>query len=373
MSKPFLRTLIFALFFIASSTVLRSQNVGINTTGALPDASSMLDVVSTTKGVLIPRMTTAQRNAIVTPAEGLLIYNLDCKDINLYNGTAWISMMLMAPTASAATSITPSQFTANWNSNGSTTYYLDVSTSSSFTTFVAGYNNLNVGAVTTYNVTGLTCGVTYYYRVRGSNACGTSQNSNIISAIPPCCISNYNVMSIAYAPVVGVGTSVALGDDQESGLLPIGFTFSLYCVNYTDFYISSNGFIEFGGLGGSGCCGGQVLPNTTTPNSLIAGGWDDLYPPGAGSINYFTTGVSPNRRLVVNWTGVPFCCGTTPAVSFQIVLFETTNQIEIHAAYYNGISPGTIGVENQAGTLATTPPGRNSGTWTSANESWRFY
>ncbi len=124
---------------------------------------------------------------------------------------------------------------------------------------------------------------------------------------------------------------------------------------------------------GSGCCAGQLLPNATTPNNLVAGGWDDLYPPGAGSVNYFTTGIAPNRQLIVNWTGLPLCCGATNDVSFQIVLFETTNQIEVHAAYYNGISPGTIGVENLAGTLSTTPAGRNSGTWTSVNESWRFY
>ncbi len=350
-----------------------SQNVGINTTGALPHASAILDIVSTTRGVLIPRMTTIQRNAIAAPAEGLLIYNLDCKDINLFNGTAWISMMLSSPTALAASGVGPTQFTANWTNDGSTAYFLDVSTSATFATFVPGFNNLNVGAVTTFNVTGITCGTTYYYRIRGSNACGTTSNSNVISITPSCCINNYNVASIAYAPIAGVGTSVFLGDDQESAALPIGFTFNFYCANYTNFYISSNGFINFSGGMGSGCCGGQLLPNATMPNNLIAGGWDDLYPPGAGSINYFNTGVAPNRRLIVNFTGIPFCCGTTVGVSFQIILFETTNQIEIHGANYNGISPGTIGVENLTGTLATTPAGRNSGTWTSTNESWRFF
>ncbi len=191
MRNLILRVILPFLLIAFNSVSIYSQNVGINTSGALPDASAMLDVVSTTKGVLIPRMTTAQRNAIAAPAEGLLIYNLDCKDINLYNGTAWISMMLAAPTAAAATGISPAQFTANWGLNGSTTYYLDVSTTATFTTFIPGYGNLNVGAVSSYNVTGLTCGTTYYFRVRGSNTCGTSQNSNIVSVIPPCCISNY--------------------------------------------------------------------------------------------------------------------------------------------------------------------------------------
>lgn len=74
-----------SLFFIAHQAI--AQNVGINATGAAPHTSAILDVSSTTKGVLFPRMTTAQRNAIASPAEGLMVYNTDCKDINFYNGT----------------------------------------------------------------------------------------------------------------------------------------------------------------------------------------------------------------------------------------------------------------------------------------------
>ncbi|MCX6167828.1 MAG: fibronectin type III domain-containing protein [Ignavibacteriales bacterium] len=88
-----------------------------------------------------------------------------------------------APLASAATSITATSFTANWASGGGaaeTAYYLDVSTSSSFASFVSGYNNLNVGLVTSYSVTGLTAGPTYYYRVRGYNGFGSSPNSSTI-------------------------------------------------------------------------------------------------------------------------------------------------------------------------------------------------
>ncbi len=54
-----------------------SQNIGINATGTAPDASAMLDVQSTTKGLLAPKMTLLQRNAISNPATGLLIYQTD--------------------------------------------------------------------------------------------------------------------------------------------------------------------------------------------------------------------------------------------------------------------------------------------------------
>jgi phosphodiesterase/alkaline phosphatase D-like protein len=88
-----------------------------------------------------------------------------------------------APTALAATGISCTSFNANWAvSTGAIAYYLDVATDAGFTAFVAGYNNLNIGNVLTYNVTGLTVNITYYYRLRASNACATSSNSNSISA-----------------------------------------------------------------------------------------------------------------------------------------------------------------------------------------------
>lgn len=61
--------------------------VGINAT---PDASSIFDVSTTAKGARpFPSMTTAQRDAISTPATGLHVYNTDTDKINFYNGTAW--------------------------------------------------------------------------------------------------------------------------------------------------------------------------------------------------------------------------------------------------------------------------------------------
>ncbi len=68
-------------------------NVGIGTTA--PQANAALDVASTSKGFLLPRMTTAQRNAILPIAvadAGLLIYNLDTKTYNFWNGTQWVTM-----------------------------------------------------------------------------------------------------------------------------------------------------------------------------------------------------------------------------------------------------------------------------------------
>jgi len=66
-----------------------ANGVSINNTSAVANASSMLDITSTTKGILIPRMTTAQKNAIVTPATGLMVYDTNLQGFWFYNGTAW--------------------------------------------------------------------------------------------------------------------------------------------------------------------------------------------------------------------------------------------------------------------------------------------
>jgi hypothetical protein len=59
---------------------------------------------------------------------------------------------------------------------------MDVSTNSTFTSFLSGYQNAAVGNVTTKSVTGVKSGTTYFYRVRAQNGNGTSPNSNISSA-----------------------------------------------------------------------------------------------------------------------------------------------------------------------------------------------
>ena len=86
-----------------------------------------------------------------------------------------------APVANPATLVAIHSFTANWRSvSGATGYRLDVSTSSSFNTYVTGYQDLPVGNATSRGVTGLNASTTYYYRVRARNGNGTSGNSNVV-------------------------------------------------------------------------------------------------------------------------------------------------------------------------------------------------
>lgn len=78
------------LTFGGSQLAFAQQNVGIGT--AAPDASAVLDIVSASKGVLVPRLTTANRDAIVSPKSGLLVYNTDDLKFNYFNGTIWVNI-----------------------------------------------------------------------------------------------------------------------------------------------------------------------------------------------------------------------------------------------------------------------------------------
>ncbi len=86
--KPF----ILSLLLISLATGMHAQNIGINSTGIAPDKSAMLDVSSTTKGMLVPRMNILQRTVIASPAKGLLVFDTDNNSFWFYNGTAWVQL-----------------------------------------------------------------------------------------------------------------------------------------------------------------------------------------------------------------------------------------------------------------------------------------
>ena len=184
--------------------------------------------------------------------------------------------------------------------------------------------------------------------------------------------NDYVLNNIVYAPVLGSGTAVALSDDQMSPAFNIGFNFPFYCGNYSQFYISSNGFITFDSSASNGCCSGQVLPFATIPNKLIAFAWEDLSPQLGGLIEYFTTGAAPNRILVVNFNDVVHF-GGTDSVTSQVLLYETSGIIEIHTtAMQSDGGNHTMGIESDSGALALVVPGRNSTNWSAFNEGIQF-
>ena len=85
---------IFILLLTVFITQTVFSQVAVNSSGSAADASAMLDVSSTSKGMLIPRMTTSQRTAISSPATGLLVFDTTTKSFWFYDGgsSSWVEI-----------------------------------------------------------------------------------------------------------------------------------------------------------------------------------------------------------------------------------------------------------------------------------------
>lgn len=165
-------------FFTCAGFTSSAQSVGVGT--ASPNASAILDVTSTTKGVLYPRMTTTQRNAITSPATGLTIFNTTTNCLEFYVGSAW---QPIACGCTAAPS-TPSSIVGTLSSlcKTPTTYTYSVPAvlgASSYTWAVTGDasativgQGANVVTVTYSGTTGTA--ITAY----ASNSCGNSSTTS---------------------------------------------------------------------------------------------------------------------------------------------------------------------------------------------------
>jgi len=189
---------------------------------------------------------------------------------------------------------------------------------------------------------------------------------------------SYLVSSIPYAPLTGSYTSVTLNDDQVSSVRPIGFTFNFFGQDYSNFYISSNGLITFNAGTAAQPVYGEAIPNTVNPNNFIALAWNDLNPQNVGSsIGYFTTGSSPDRKLVVNYNTSHYG-GTIYPFIVQAILSEGSNTIEIHttvisdASAFDGGATTTQGVENAVGSRGVPVPGRNGTIFSASNDAYLF-
>ncbi len=174
-----------------------AQSVGIGT--STPDPSARLDVWDNQRGILIPRLTTAERNAITTPARSLLIYNTDCDEYQYYiPGTGWVSILTNVTagsigtlTAFPATGISASGFTAHWSPvAGATSYEVRVYENCSSSTVVATAT-FPAGSTSGFVSVSMPCNQARCYEVRAtvspsSSSCGTAAYlliSNRISVV----------------------------------------------------------------------------------------------------------------------------------------------------------------------------------------------
>lgn len=153
----------------------------------------------------------------------------------------------------------------------------------------------------------------------------------------------------------GGATIVTLRDD-EARRVDLGFTFEFYGARYTRARLVSNGFLTFNARGETACCNVSALPTAGAPGNLVAGFWADLDPFSRGQVSYATTGTAPARRFVARFEDVELCCATGATASFQMVLEEGTNAIEMHYDSTPACAKCAGGIENATGTIGIGHP-----------------
>ncbi len=205
--------------------------------------------------------------------------------------------------------------------------------------------------------------------------------SVMAQCVPSCSV--YATTTIACSPISVAGhntvTSFSNLDDGFSGAIPIGFTFTFFCNPYTQFVIGTNGFITFNmSPSSNGCCSGVSIPTPGAPDDIIAFHWNDLNLNLGGVVTYTTIGATPNRQCVITYSNVPHYNQGSAVNSGQIILYETTNNIEIHSVLVTADpdpfpSVGTQGIENASGTLGSATPGCNAAVFSQTNVAYRWF
>ncbi len=211
--------------------------------------------------------------------------------------------------------------------------------------------------------------------------------------------TSYEVSSIPFSPPFPTlgGTQMPVDqDDIWSPKIVLPFEFCFMGDVYNSAQVGSNGIVSFNASnaagGPSGYSFNQTIPNTGFPQlNAIYGVYQDTNPNPTNNnwdnpnINYQVLGNYPCRALVVSFNELAqFGCSSDSEAdqligpqSSQIVIYEITNIIEVYVkrrvpctSWQDGV--GLIGVQNSTGTIAFSPPDRNTGAWSATEEAWRF-
>ncbi|MEO8515216.1 MAG: T9SS type A sorting domain-containing protein [Flavobacterium sp.] len=194
--------------------------------------------------------------------------------------------------------------------------------------------------------------------------------------------NNYAVSSIPFQQYIATLPVQGTADDSYSNMIPLPFNFDFYGVTYNQIVVSTNGFIDFRSnlaTTFSEWSFNQTIPNAAFPvKNSILGCYHDLYNnDGQGTLTFGIYGTAPYRKFVVVFNNHSLYAAQQLKSSFQMILYETSNTIDIQLidkATNNAWNGGraVTGLINVDGTLGLAAPGRNTGSWTAHHEGWRF-
>ncbi len=193
--------------------------------------------------------------------------------------------------------------------------------------------------------------------------------------------SSYIVGPVNCPLDVQPGSPVSVNiDDRWSSVIDMTFDFSFFGNIYNQLLIGSNGVLTFDIADAEGYCSWSFDETAPDPNLItnaIFGAYHDIDPSVCGQIEYYVTGIAPFRAFVVNFDQIcHFSCNSLKTTQ-HIILYETSNIIDVYidnkptcTTWNDGNA--LIGIQNESGTIAYTPPNRNTGPWTATDEQWRF-
>jgi|GEM_PF-1113335 len=305
------KTSTFITLFLLFNFYSQAQSLAINSDGSAADVSALLDVKSTSKGLLIPRMTLAQKNTVSLPATGLLVYQTD-GTMGLYvnNGTPAVPNWQLITASSNAWGLTGNTGTVDGTNfigttdnipftikvNNQKAGRIDHLLGNSFFGYQSG-NNTSTGAGNTTN--GFN---SFYNNVAGSNATAIGYQSMLYANNTSTAFTNYNV---------------ALGFEALRG----STTPSANTGNYNI------------------ALGYQSLWSNTTGNNNNATGYAALYSNTTGNDNV----ANGDSALYGNTTGF-----SNIAIGFQALKSNTTSSANVaigrHSLFSNTIGDGNTAV-----------------------------
>jgi len=307
------------------------KGVAINETGQLPDISSILDVSSTKKGLLIPRVANNEMQNIISPANGLLVYNTDSACFAYRNATAWVFLKGNGTASN------------DWSTKGN-------AGTNATTNFIGSTDNVNVvfrrnnlragligGANTSFGDQALnpastgTTNTAIGYRALFVNTTGSRNTANGYTSLPENTTGSSNT-------AMGVGSLNT--NSTGSGNTAIG-NISLQSNSTANNNTAvGNAALNLNGIGYSNVAVGvAALQNNTSRSNLVAIGDSALFNNGTGAVNEVNATANTavgSKALYSNTTG-----SSNTAVGFESLKNNTTGSANTAMGWLSmGLSTG---------------------------------